>query len=85
MIQTFISSGASGGGAFAVDRTGSGGVCADSDVGVHGAHVGIIQDEVRVVIMELTFILIREKWKETKKEKQKSEDVCNRRTRKEEK
>lgn len=62
VIQTFIertytTPGAGGRGVLGVDGAGSGRVRADGDVGVHGAHAGIVQDEVRVVVMELTFIL----------------------------
>lgn len=65
MIQTFITQaapGAVGGGSIAVDGVGSRCVCADGDIGIHGAHVGIVQDEVRVIVVELTFILVRYKW-----------------------
>lgn len=61
MIQSFVrwaATSAGGGGALAVDGAGSGGVRADGDVGVHGAHVSIVQDEVGVVVMELTFVLV---------------------------
>lgn len=61
VIQTFIrraTPGADGGGAFAVDGVGSRRICVDGDVGIHGAHVGIVQDEVRVIVVELTFILV---------------------------
>lgn len=61
MIQTFIgraAPSAGGGGALTVDGAGSGGIRADGDVSVHGAHAGIIQDEVRIIVVELTFILV---------------------------
>lgn len=48
-----------GGGALAIGAVGSRHAGADGDVGIYGAHVGIVQDEVRVVVMELTFILMR--------------------------
>lgn len=60
VIQSFIKRtypGAGSGGALAVDGAGSGRVCADCDVGVHGAHAGVVQDEVRVVVVELAFVL----------------------------
>lgn len=66
MIQTLIrraAPGAGGGGTLAVDGVGPRGVRADGDVGVHGAHAGIVQDEVGVVVVELTFILVRGKGK----------------------
>lgn len=43
--------GAGGGGALPVDGAGARGVCADGDVGVHGADTGVVQDEVRVVVV----------------------------------
>lgn len=49
--------GAGRGGALPVDGAGAGGVGADGDVGVHGAHAGVVQDEVGVVVVQLTFIL----------------------------
>lgn len=61
VIQAFISwtpGSAGGGGAFAVDGAGPRRICADGDIGIHGAHTGIVQDEVRLIIMELTFILV---------------------------
>lgn len=59
VIHTFIRWAAPGAGrTLVVDGVGSGGVRADSDVGIHGAHAGIVQDEVRVVVAELTFVLI---------------------------
>lgn len=57
VIQAFIRRTPTGG-ALAVDGAGSGRVCADCDVGVHGAHAGIVKDEVRVIVMELTFVLV---------------------------
>lgn len=56
VIQTFVRRATRG--VLAVDGAGSGCVCADGDVSVHGAHVGVIQDEVRVVIVKLPFILV---------------------------
>lgn len=50
--------GAGGGRALAVDGAGAAGVRADGDVSVHGAHAGVVHDEVRVVIVELAFVLV---------------------------
>lgn len=58
VIQPFVGRAAPGR-AFAVDSVGSGGVRADSDVRVHGAHGGVVQDEVRILVVERTFILWR--------------------------
>lgn len=60
LVQSFVKQadpGACGGGAVAVDGAGASVVGADSDVGVQGAHTGVIQDKVRIIIVELTFIL----------------------------
>lgn len=40
-----------------VDGAGPGCVGADSDVGVHGADVGIVQDEVGVIVVKRPFVL----------------------------
>lgn len=61
VIQTFIrraAPSAVGGGTFAVDDVRSRRIRVDGDVGVHGAHVGVVQDEVRVIVMERTLILV---------------------------
>lgn len=50
--------GAGGGRALAVDGARAAGIRADGDVGVHGAHAGVVQDEVRVVVVQLAFILV---------------------------
>lgn len=47
------------GGALTVDGVRAAGVRADGDVRVHGAHAGVVQDEVGIVVVELTFILRR--------------------------
>lgn len=60
VIQTFVGWPTPSGGALAVDGVGSRSVRADGDVSEHGAHVGVIQDEVRIIVMELTFILDKE-------------------------
>lgn len=60
VIQSFVeraSPGAGGGGALAVDGAWSGRIRADCDVGIHGAHAGVVQDEVRVVVVERAFVL----------------------------
>lgn len=57
------SPGAGCGEAFGVDGAGAGRVCADGDVGVHGAHAGVVQNEVGVVMKPL-FILVRAKGRE---------------------
>lgn len=49
--------GAGSGSTLAVDGAGAVRVCADGDVGVHGAHAGVVQDEVGVILVELAFIL----------------------------
>lgn len=61
VIQAFVERAPApgAGGTLRVDGAGPGGVRADGDVGVHGAHAGVVQDEVGVVVMELTFILGR--------------------------
>lgn len=54
LIQTVIrwaAPSATSGGALAVDGAGTGCIRADGDVSVHRAHVSIVQDEVRVIIM----------------------------------
>lgn len=66
---------AGGGGSLPVDGAGARGVCADSDVGVHGADAGVVQDEVRVVVMQLAFVLVSVdmqmiRWKKRKKNAQ---------------
>ena len=59
VIQTFVELSFPGcGGALGVDGAGSGRIRADGDVGVQGAHVGIVGDDVGVVVMELPFILV---------------------------
>lgn len=61
VIQAFIRrtpASAGSGGALSVDGARSGRVCADGDIGVHGAHTRIVQDEVRLIVVELTFVLI---------------------------
>lgn len=63
VVQSFVEQaapGAGGGGAVTADGAGAGGVRADGDICVHGAHAGVVQDEVGVVVVELTLILRRE-------------------------
>lgn len=70
VIETLVervASRAGGGGALGVDGAGARCIRADSDVSVHGAHVGIVQDEVGVIIVELTFILVSEEGKDEKR------------------
>lgn len=52
-----------GRGALGVDGAGAGLVGADGDVGVHGAHAGIVQNEVGVVV-KLLFVLVSGEGKE---------------------
>jgi len=53
VVQTVVRGPCAGG---AVDGA-AGCVHADGDVGVHGVHAGIVQDEVRVVVVEPAFVL----------------------------
>lgn len=65
--QTFVeraSPGAGCGEAFGVDGARAGRVRADGDVGVHGAHVGVVQNEVGIV-MKLLFVLVSGEGKRT--------------------
>lgn len=57
-LQAFIEQ--AGGGALAVLGAWAAGVRADGDVCVHGADAGVVQDEVRILVVELTFVLRRE-------------------------
>lgn len=49
--------GAGAGGAVPADGARATGVRADGHVCEHGAHAGVVQDEVGVVVVELTFVL----------------------------
>lgn len=46
-----------GAGVLGVDGAGPGCVGADGDVGVHGADVGVVQDEVGVIVVKRPFVL----------------------------
>lgn len=63
---------AGGGGALPVDGAGARGVCADGDVGVHGADAGVVQDEVRVVVVQLTFVLVSAEMQMIRRKKRES-------------
>lgn len=62
MVQPFVEQsapGAGGRGAVTADGAGAAGIRADGDVRVHGADAGVVQDEVGVIVVELTFVLGR--------------------------
>lgn len=63
---------ASTGGAVPADGARAAGVRTDGHVREHGAHAGVVQDEVGVVVVELTFVLRREDGEGKKKTHQKS-------------
>lgn len=59
VVQSLVQQ-AGAGGTVPADGARAAGVRADGDVGEHGAHAGVVQDEVGVVVVELTFVLRRE-------------------------
>lgn len=58
LVQTFVELASSGRkGVLVVDGARAGGVGGHRDVGVHGAHAGVVHDEIRIIVMKLAFVL----------------------------